>query len=563
MPDPQEQQKKNRFEDQFVPETGTPMPAAGGNRFENQFESAPGVTPPKPGLVETANQFYNAPPQPGEGAIARIGRSFGRTAMMPVNLVNSLVNPSKEAPTSTMGERPHEATGAMENIARYNPVQTLIVNPSLQAAEDVQRTADATEARTGKRVSPIARYGGAALASLPVVGPWALQTGKRMQQGDVAGGLTDAATMIALPEVAREVSPGGTVATVVDRATGGRIPGAPVELLPGGPTVNPPAFPTTTRIANTLTRGSAAALERASTPKSIAQIAVATPEIAADVAHGRIPSVGHLTEGGVGGAMAGKAAEVILGPERANTPLLNLPKMRTVGSDNLVTPAEADELNQFAPEQAAEMKVVQPGGKTISMAEYLKNNPQRVVPKTPDQLGLRPVGTQQELPLQPGTTFARPIEGPLFQRPTVTPEELNSVKEVKPETVPQVKGAEAGKVANEFLGQIKPQLEKSLGVTEESVSSHPETAELQKAGMKHADATHVTNVLKKLDNTSDFPQWAMENGYDMGDKLIGRTKAGVSAGTHVTRADVLRDMLQYMSPEEIESSVNEYLMRKK
>ena len=117
--------------------------------------------------------------------------------------------------------------------------------------------------------------------------------------------------------------------------------------------------------------------------------------------------------------------------------------------------------------------------------------------------------------------------------------------------------------AKDYLREVKPQLEKSLGVKEESLSSHPETAELQNAGAKHADATRITSSLKHLDNVNGFPQWAMENGYEMGDKLIGRNKAGTSAGTHVTRAEVLNSMLKTMSPEEVESSINEFLMKKK
>jgi hypothetical protein len=197
-------------------------------------------------------------------------------------------------------------------------------------------------------------------------------------------------------------------------------------------------------------------------------------------------------------------------------------------------------------------KVALPG-KTVPMSEYLKNSPVRAV-KTPEELGLTPknpaMGEPTGLTTKPGEVRVQEVggaaEGDMLRRNEAPPT-----------------GEEVNKTASDYLKEVKPQLEKGLGVEEEDLSSHPETAELQQAGMKKADAARVTDRLKNLDNTNGFPQWAMENGFDMGDKLIGRNKAGLKAGTHVERADVINDILTRKSPQELADSVDEFLANRK
>jgi hypothetical protein len=293
---------------------------------------------------------------------------------------------------------------------------------------------------------------------------------------------------------------------------------------------------------------------------------------------------------------------------------LEAPK-QTAGVKNLFSSTTPEQLEEgVARPSALAAPEGMPGVKTPSQA--INNSvPQRGILKTPQELGLKPVTPEAAAAADANasaksalggmvkdtqTTLkpVRPVQGqsPLTETPgpaggtktmrPVTPEvkaaadakaDLSGmVKEAKSSLSPE-RTAQGQSPLTETPGamgetktmkpvtktDLKPQLEKGLGVKEDTISSHPETAEIQRSGASHADATRITNSLKRLDNTNNFPQWAMENGYDMSDKLIGRNQGGLRTGTHVERAQVVKDVLTRMTPDQLETSVDNYLAKKK
>jgi hypothetical protein len=181
-------------------------PAATGDpysEFRAATPKATATTAPaakQPGLIDTANNFYNAPPAPGEGMIARIGRSLGRTAMMPVNIASAVVSPADEE------EKKQGFTG----VKQFGPLQAhrLAVAPSNQT-ETMLEDQETKDAAKGMPHSAIERWGNRAVNSIPLLGPAIINEGKRAGQGDIAGAATDVGTAIALPHVIEEALPGG------------------------------------------------------------------------------------------------------------------------------------------------------------------------------------------------------------------------------------------------------------------------------------------------------------------------------------------------------------------
>lgn len=317
--------------------------------YQTQQVNAAGQGAPKePGLIETANAYYNAPPQPGEGTIARIGRSLGRTAMMPVNLAAAAVTPANE----------EEKKQGFGGAAQFGPLQAhrLVTAPSEQAAEDVDRTALSTAAKGG-HPSTAAIYGGHALASLPMIGPWALSTGKRAAQGDVAGALTDTAAMGVLPKVIGEAMPGGA--------------------LPGAAEAGQSAFPAMKGVGSALVREGASMAERV-TPRRLSEgVGAGVGSLVGG--HTELPIVGRVGGAGTGGVVGNRLAPILF--EEPDKPVVNLPKLRVMGSTKLITPEEFDHLQSFiGPEQSIadyaksepQVKVVLPGGKSVALADYAR-----------------------------------------------------------------------------------------------------------------------------------------------------------------------------------------------
>jgi hypothetical protein len=340
-------------------------PSAGISDRMSAFKNPPAPpTPPeqKQNFLDTANQYYNKV-DPSSPWYSRVGQSLGRTAMMVPNLINAAAaSPTEEEQKQGFGD-----TGAKLGMPRGTqwlgnaagraalPFHRLVVAPTenmeKQLSEEEQR-----DAARGQEHSKAEIYGEHAVASLPVLGPWMVSEGKRAGAGDIAGAATDVGTMIALPKVIKESVPGGRIATAVDEATGGRIPGAAGELG-----INPPTFPTTTRIASNLANRGGLALERATSPAAIGTGVGA-------YAGSKIPHVGPGYGAAAGSALASAISEHPL------EPMVSLPKLRTLGSENMITPTDAAgyvEAGMVPPEG---MKVAMPG-KTVSFGEWLKQQP--------------------------------------------------------------------------------------------------------------------------------------------------------------------------------------------
>ena len=221
--------------------------AATGDPYA-EFQTAPKTataTAPaakQPGLLDTANSFYNAPAASGEGMLSRIGRSFGRTAMMPVNLASSIVSPADEE------EKKQGFTG----VKQFGPLQAhrLVVAPSNQT-ETMLEDQETKDAAKGMPHSAVERWGNRAVNSIPILGPAIINEGQRAGSGDIAGAVTDVGTAIALPHVMKEAMPGGA------------LPGA----RPAGAT----AFPAT----NAVVRGAGKVLQNPYVAHSVVPAAVA------------------------------------------------------------------------------------------------------------------------------------------------------------------------------------------------------------------------------------------------------------------------------------------------
>jgi hypothetical protein len=155
--------------------------------------------------LDTANAYYNAPAQPGEGVLHRILRSAGRTAMIAPNLVNAVASPITD-PTTDEERQAHGVGGVSTAIINRLglPITHLVDEPA--RAEAQKASADWKQPGILPKISAA---GHELAGAIPFVGPAAASIGERMGSGDIAGGLTDAATLAALPKIAKEASPGG------------------------------------------------------------------------------------------------------------------------------------------------------------------------------------------------------------------------------------------------------------------------------------------------------------------------------------------------------------------
>jgi hypothetical protein len=277
-------------------------------QYPKYGESLP--TEKGPGWLETASQFYQA--QPGDSVPVRMLKGIGRAATGAVGMGQAIVSPATEE---------EKKAGYNDPMAYLGPLQLqrLVAGPREQALQHVHEMAEAQKARdiaAGKpnRMSTrVAELGGEALANVPMVGPYALESGERASKGDVAGVATEAATMGAVPAILHEAMPGGS--------------------LPGAPKVGESAFPTIRsagRVAGELgksgVRGAGHALEAATTP------AVSGAGIGEFIG----PKLGlSRTESGLAGGAAGGAIARAMG-KSPYEPLLRVPRMTRFGLEEPV-----------------------------------------------------------------------------------------------------------------------------------------------------------------------------------------------------------------------------------
>lgn len=206
----------------------------------------------QPDWLRTANETYAS--NPNDPMLTRIGKSFGRTAMMIPNLMNA-ATAGPTAEEKSEGYAPDNNLGAdIYDRAITLPAKHVVMDPSAQAYEHVDALAHAQNARAAAKGVPVptsakvAEGLGKGLAAIPLVGPFALSEGEQAAKGDVAGTITDIATVAALPEAARAASEYGEVAAPLRGPLKSMGVGlSPTEKLvkAGGPSVNDLKFPRT------------------------------------------------------------------------------------------------------------------------------------------------------------------------------------------------------------------------------------------------------------------------------------------------------------------------------
>jgi hypothetical protein len=156
-----------------------------GGKVVNEAEASGAASKPEPGLLGRANHYLNE--TSGDPAITRVGKSLGRTALGIPNMVNEALAPPR------------------------NPLETAIsANPFGQATLGVKRllydpaVSEAHKAKDAFNQGHYVEAGGHGLAAaIPAFGPSAAGIGERIGEGDIAGGVTDLASAVVAPELAR------------------------------------------------------------------------------------------------------------------------------------------------------------------------------------------------------------------------------------------------------------------------------------------------------------------------------------------------------------------------
>lgn len=153
----------------------------------------------------------------------------------------------------------------------------------------------------------------------------------------------------------------------------------------------------------------------------------------------------------------------------------------------------------------------------------------------------------------PGRDFGlKPTEAPAA--PKAAPKAVGEQAPAAPKPLiePTPKAPSVSELANKVVEQNIPEGSKGP-------STHPERAVYENAGLSRTEAAATETATRKLTNVQ-FGEWAAKNGFDMGDKAIGRGAADVKAGTHITRAQVVEGLLkQGMKPGDITESIKTYL----
>lgn len=162
---------------------------------------------------EVAGEAYE--PQPGETTFERVAKGVTRAgvgvAHFPFQLAEAAVKPPET-----------EAERTMEAIARTQvggdllaPLARVIKRVGYDPQAEMARVARerAEQGKTGEAL------GYSMAAGVPIFGPIAAQAGERIKEGDIAGGLAEAAAFAALPRLQRAAGRGLRVARLSRRAT--------------------------------------------------------------------------------------------------------------------------------------------------------------------------------------------------------------------------------------------------------------------------------------------------------------------------------------------------------
>lgn len=397
MADPQDkQQPQGPSDDQLVnsfaakraapaqaPKQAAPAPRGSDAALVSSFEAKRNPPQekkqPEPSMLDTANNYYNNV-DPNSPWYSRVEKSLGRTGMMVPNLIHAVAAPATEEEKkqgfgTTLGgggDFGKTVGGTTAALATHLPLvaHRLVVAPAEAAgtkAKESYKQGNYTEAA-----------GHGLAAALPLVGPAAENIGERMGSGDVAGGATDLATLLAVPKIAKEAMPGGRLAAATERATGGAIPGRPWQS----------AFPTTRAVASRAAQIGSGIVDRTLTPRNLTSIA--TGGAGGGALHGIAPGAGELAGGGGGMVLGNKLSDMLY--EHPDQPLSGkipgvrsvLPKLRVAGSEHLIDPTEAAEHAAAGTEPPSAIdesgkvtptRVAVPGGKTVSFDEWLKSQP--------------------------------------------------------------------------------------------------------------------------------------------------------------------------------------------
>jgi hypothetical protein len=175
----------------------------------------------------------------------------------------------------------------------------------------------------------------------------------------------------------------------------------------------------------------------------------------------------------------------------------------------------------------------------VTMQPLGQKSPRAVVPQEP---GL--VGSAYTEPK--AAAVEAKVEGPDFKK---------MVDDIGEQVRVATGGAEPLKANVPLREQVVPEQTEPV-----KYSSEPRKAALQKAGATDEEIDTILPKGAKPGQTGltrvEMSQLADSLGVDLGDKAIGRAKADLKAGTHLTQEQVLQRMLEDHSPAEIAEAIS-------
>ena len=257
-----------------------------------------------------------------------------------------------------------------------------------------------------------------------------------------------------------------------------------------------------------LIRAGATALER-TTPSLLAKGAGAG--IGAGVGTIKLPVGGTIGGGYIGERIGGALAKLFL--DNPDKPIANLPKARVLGSENLITPEQAGQImpkgQPLTPSDIEGMglerlKVVQPGGKTLDIAEHI-NSPKAqaegilrdisqveksTIPPPRMAAGQSPL---TETPARMGEAPATRSMGSFIRDTRNNPGSKFSAGQVRiiDEPAPtKVSPEESGRLAEQEIAKLK--------------SRSTETAKPGRENVEQAEREHAEGA--KIKETKDIPE---------------------------------------------------------
>ena len=381
---------------EFQPSSASSTPSAASDPYAEFTPASAEVKeaaskPKELGLIDTANKQYE-----GTG----VGNALGRLGMLPVNMVRSTYHAVADEPKNA------EETAVSSSGAGVIPGRAMLA---------MKRLGYDPQAEEAKKVVPLAqqgRYseaaGHAGAAALPMMGPYAANIGERVGSGDIAGGLTEAAGAIALPEVAREAMPGG------------RLPGAAAE---GGR-----ALPTVDAAVRGVSKAAGHVVPAA---PLLAGATVGHPYIGSKILGGITEPLTNLVERGkVHGLSLEDAAHQQL-EERAtksgNAAIktqADVDKYKASAAQGVPPPEDVVKANEKAQARAAEDRFHADNAKeAAAKAKAARNAPKAVPEPATQQVAAQPQAPTMRVPGTP--------EAP------VAPMNVKTPGQIQPETFPQ------------------------------------------------------------------------------------------------------------------------------